>query len=382
VLIQPFSLSRLPRILFGAGRFSELGDLIGSFGKCVLIITGGKSFQASAHWERLRKSLSERGIPLVTAPVLGEPSPDLIDAITAQQRPQGIEVVVAIGGGSVLDAGKAVSAMLPSGDAVSDYLEGVGTKTHDGRKVPFIAVPTTPGTGSEATKNAVLGRVGVDGYKRSLRHDNFMPDAALVDPELTLTCPPSVTAACGLDAVTQLLEAYTSTIASPLTNALAWSGLSAAAASLLRACEDPQDLEARTAMAYAALVSGITLANAGLGIVHGLASPIGGMFDIPHGVVCGTLLAEATRVNIEKLKARGEDPCQALEKYAQVASLLGTRNLPEKLEEWTIQLRIPKLGAFGMDTGYIDRIVEATSNKNNPVRLGPEEIREILLNRI
>jgi alcohol dehydrogenase class IV len=221
---------------------------------------------------------------------MGRTTTETIDAIASEFRKTPVNVVVAIGGGSVIDYGKAVAAMLAEDGTVRDYLEGVGTKKPSGAKVPFIAVPTTAGTGSEATKNAVVCD-RKEGYKKSLRHDAYMPDAALVDPELTLTLPRHITIACGLDAVSQLIESYTSTKADASLDSLALKALSGASESLL-----PLALIAAmiylcvSKMSYAALVSGITLSRAGLGAVHGIAGPLGGLFPVPHGVACGKLL--------------------------------------------------------------------------------------------
>lgn len=197
---------------------------------------------------------------------------------------------MAIGGGSVIDCGKAVAAMLVEDGSVQDYLEGVGTRKPSGAKIPFIAVPTTAGTGSEATKNAVVCD-RKEGYKKSLRHDAYMPDVAVIDPELTMTAPRPVTIACGLDAVSQLIESYTSTKANVFTDSLALTALSHASESLLPHCLDQgNDISLRGKMSYAALISGITLSHAGLGAVHGMAGPLGGLFPVPHGVTCGKLL--------------------------------------------------------------------------------------------
>jgi alcohol dehydrogenase len=355
-------------------------------------VSGGSSLKASGRWDLIVDKLRKNSIELLTLSVSGEPSPNQIDDAVDQYRERGISAVLSIGGGSVIDAGKAISAMLPLRDSVTAYLEGIGDKKHSGMKIPFIAVPTTSGTGSEATKNAVLSSVGTAGYKKSLRHDNFVPDVALIDPELLVSCPEHVSAACGMDAFTQLLEAYVSPQASPYTDALAYSGIAHMKESLIPACTTPDDLHARASMAYAALTSGVVLANAGLGIVHGLASPIGGFFSIPHGVVCGTLVGVATKRNIERLRDAGGEI--ALQKYARIGALLVNREyregdidqncrfLVERIDQWINELKIPRLAAYGITQSDLERIVEKTGNKNNPVDLGSDDIRNILLERL
>jgi len=394
MVIPPFTFSRIPVIHFGAGKLKILANIIGEFGERALIITGGQSFQSSGKKDILDRALTEKPIKSFLLHVQKEPSPELIDSAVARFKREHIAVVCSIGGGSVIDAGKAVSAMILKDDSVSDYLEGVGTgKEHDGVKIPFIAVPTTAGTGSEATKNAVLSNIGPEGFKKSLRHSNFVPDIAVIDPELMLSCPPDITAATGLDAFTQLLESFVSTKAAPLTDALAYSGMSAAADNLIPASTTgSQSIDARAGMAYASLISGITLANAGLGVVHGLASAIGGLFNIPHGVICGTLVSAATKITIEKLQKFKGKYDNALIKYARVGALLTGNDsikihrccdlLVDKLEEWTETLRMPSLHEFGVNKTDIDAIIERTDNKNNPVPLDRNEIRQILMMRL
>ena len=389
-MIQPFSFARTPKIILGAGTFGEIPDILREYGKTVLIVTGRSSFRSSNAWDSLIKALTGESVNHFHLAVESEPSPDLVDRAVAEYKSKSIEVVVACGGGSVIDAGKAISAMLPKGGSVLDYLERIGTgANHDGSKVPFVAVPTTSGTGSEATKNAVLSRVGPGGFKKSLRHDNFVPDVALVDPSLTLSCPPHITASCGLDAFTQLLESYVSTNASPMTDALALSGIELIGNCLMSACAaGSRDIGVRAGMSYAALMSGITLANAGLGIVHGLASTIGGRFDIPHGVVCGTLIGAATSVTVTKLMNEHGVEHPALNKYAKAGlSLHGVREtgvaqgcemLVEKVNQWIETLQVPRLSAYGIQEKDLDCIVSETSNKNNPVPLGKDEIRDVL----
>ncbi|MCF8114216.1 MAG: iron-containing alcohol dehydrogenase [Desulfotignum sp.] len=380
-------------LYFGPGKLSRLPDLAGRYGRNLLLITGAGSFVNGPHWEPLQKGFDAAEIVVYTAQIQGEPGPDDIDEIVKRYKGRPVDVVAAVGGGSVLDAGKAVSAMLVQEGSVTGFLEGVGTRTHDGRKKPFIAVPTTAGTGSEATKNAVISRTGENGFKKSLRHDNFMPDAALVDPELALGCPAGITAACGMDALTQLLESLVSTKASPMTDALCTSGLQGFGTALQRCVlQDPEDLDGRSCLAYGAYLSGVTLANAGLGVVHGFASVIGGIKGMPHGKVCGTLLAAATRENITALMA--QDPGHpALEKYARAGWILAGRTkekdwasgcslLMDLLDEWTNCFDMPKLGAFGITLAHIGPIADAAGQKNNPVHLSGNAMKKILEKRL
>lgn len=382
-----------PRFIFGPGRMAGLPERIQDYGKKVIFITGARSFVASDAWKNLCIALDRQKILYTQASIETEPSPAMVDGIVGQCRELDVNLVVAIGGGSVLDAGKAVSAMILKKGPVLDYLEGVGNKHHDGLKIPFIAVPTTAGTGSEATKNAVISQVGKNGFKKSLRHDAFVPDVALVDPELTINTPADVTAACGMDAVTQLIESFVSTQANAMTDSLAVGALTVLEDALIHACgKEPGDIDLRTRISYAAYTSGLTLANAGLGLVHGFASVIGGKFNIPHGVVCGTLVAEVCRVNIETLIKTDPDGI-ALKKYNETANLLdpshhycgqeeGSRRLISILDAWTARLDIPTLGTFGVSVKDIDRIVRETGQKNNPVTLSDQQLAGIIRTRL
>ncbi|NTW11256.1 MAG: iron-containing alcohol dehydrogenase, partial [Chlorobiaceae bacterium] len=301
--------------------------------------------------------------------------------------------VLAIGGGSVLDAGKAVSAMLPQNLPVERFIEGQeGFLPHDGRKAPFVAVPTTSGTGSEVTNNAVISRVGVNGFKRSLRHTAFVPDIAVIDADLMISVPRELTAASGMDACTQLLEAFVSPYASPYTDALAVDGLRFFSRSFIPVCTGlPDDSAARSDIAYAALMSGIALGNAGLGIVHGFASSVGGFFEIPHGTLCATLLAEATRENIKQLEALGPDQL-ALRKYARAGEILSGKPSPDArsgcerlvavLEGWQEMLGFPRLSEFGIGGNDIGKITAITRSKSNAVQLGEENMKNILIARL
>ena len=384
-----FVFARTPKLIFGPGNFRDLPKYIQGFGSNALIITGAVSFRQSARWGWLQDALADKRISWQDESVALEPTPGMVDQTVKTYSGQHLDVVVSIGGGSVIDAGKAVSAMLPLREPVMDYLEGVGSKKHPGVKIPFIAVPTTSGTGTEATKNASLRQVGRQGFKNSLRHDNFVPDVALVDAELAMDCPAHISASCGMDALAQLLESYVSPKASPLTDALARSGLSALREGLFPAfSEGSQNLAARIKMAYAAFLSGVSLANAGLGIVHSFSSLIGGYFDIPHGVICARLLPAGMRINIACLRKQASRNQLSLQKHAQAGALLTGRNIGNEadacdelvkiLEVWVEQLKIPRLSDCGLMREDFDRILANVSNRDNPVQLNREELRSIL----
>lgn len=396
MVIPPFAIARLPHIEFGDGTFDRLPDAIRGYGKRVLLVTGGSSLDAAPQWPPLVNALQRHGIDWQRVRVRGEPSPELVDAIVAEHTGGGTEVVVGIGGGSVLDAAKAVAGLLTCGNSVMDHLEGVGAeRAYVGPPLPFIAVPTTAGTGSEATKNAVLSKQGRDGFKKSFRDEQLVADVAIVDPTFLATCPAALIAANGMDALTQLMESYLSTRANPLTDALALSGIEAARDSLMACYQGgAKQSAARQGMAYASMLSGITLAQTGLGSVHGLASPLGAFFPIPHGVVCGTLVAAATRINIQALRQRDVDN-PALTKYACLGALLAKRKvgtnedaheaLLKVLEQWTEQLQLERLSAYGVVDTDLTHVVEhsrGSSMKTNPIVLTDTEIGQIVRMRL
>ena len=386
-MVKPFHFARVPKILFGSGMISGLPGYIKSFGTRIVLVTGKSSFMNSAPAERLLAGLEREKLVFKLISVSGEPSPEIIDDAVLSIKHEDINLVVGIGGGSVLDAGKAISAMVTRKEPVVRFLEGVGDLEHPGTKLPYIAVPTTSGTGSETTKNAVISSIGAEGFKKSLRHDNFVPELALVDPELTMNCPSDITAASGMDCFTQLTEAYLSDKSNEFTDALAMEGLKAIKLSLIRCCHNGLDIEARTGMSFAAMTSGICLANAGLGVVHGFASSAGGMFDIPHGLLCGSLMAKTNEVNVRKLRKKKQNP-EALNKY----SALGQLFLDDKgknddyyidgfiqyLHKLTHDLRLPGLKKYGVDEKDIPSVCAITENKNNPVKLSSEDLHEIL----
>ncbi|HEY5750819.1 MAG TPA: iron-containing alcohol dehydrogenase [Chryseolinea sp.] len=385
--MKAFGLAATPQVYFGAGMISVAPTVLETYGKKIVLVTGAHSFLSSIPGLTLLDQLHKKNFKVEVYKIPGEPSPAVIDTAVTKFSAFEPDAVIAIGGGSVLDAGKAIAAMLVLGEPVAPYLEGVGTKSHPGTTLPFVAVPTTAGTGSEATKNAVLSETGAQGFKKSLRHNNFVPKTAILDPALTVHCPPAITAASGMDAFTQLLESYLSTAANPVTDALALEGLKRISGSLPKAFREGTDLEARADMMLAAYLSGITLANAGLGLVHGFASAVGGYFKISHGVICSALMNAANRVTVRKLRATQANE-QALAKYAAVGKIFSA--LPGKTSDyyadflldliatWGTEMAIPILSQSGVTPQDFPKILSASDNKNNPIALNAEEMTEVL----
>lgn len=395
--MKPFRLAKTPEIIFGEGGLSQLPDEAGKYGKRILFITGMSSFEKSGGKNILEKACTGKFEKIFFEQAPSEPSPELVDSLAAKYRSENLSVIAAVGGGSVIDCGKALSAMICENESIFSFLEGTGTKKPSGRKIPFIAVPTTSGTGSEATKNAVFTKTGTDGFKKSIRHDNYIPEIALVDPALTLALPRRETASSGIDALSQLIESYLSNSHNPVTDELALSGIRAAASALPELYHrQPDNIDLRSKMSYAALLSGITLANAGLIVIHGLAGTIGGYFSIPHGTICGTLLPSAMEMNLEKMK---EANCQkSIERYAHIYeamtgkreknSLLTAEKLVSLLYELKSELDLPGLtemlksagaGAAEIKDAFV-KIAENSGIKNNPVDLSQRDMLKILHN--
>lgn len=387
--LPAFQLGRLPRIVFGAGSIRKLPDIAMQYGKRFLLVTGKASFTESAAGEEVFRDLQTAGCSWEICRVTAEPTPQWVDATVAAWRGQRFDAVIGIGGGSPLDAAKAVAGLLKPGNSVLDHLEGVGPELpYRGPATPFIAVPTTAGTGSEATKNAVLTVPGQ--FKKSFRADKLVAEYTIVDPDLLVTCPPAQIAANGMDAFTQLMEAYVSTRSNPFTDALALAGMEAVRDSLLAFYHDPADAVARSRMAYAALLSGICLAQTGLGSVHGIVAPLGAFHAVPHGVGCGMLVLEATRMNIDLLEAR--DPHNpALAKYTNIGKLFRGRShvdpvgarvfVLHTLQTWAHKLNLPRLADFGVTEADIPRLVansRGSSMKTNPIVLEDAEIAHII----
>lgn len=382
-----FNFASTPKIIFGSGKLKKLPIILDPYGNSVLLLTGKNAFIQSDHWDTLLLQFESARIHWKHFVIEKEPTPATIDTCVNQYEGDIIDVVVAIGGGSVMDAGKAISAMFCQKGSVKDYLEGVGVKQPSGKKIPFIAIPTTSGTGSETTKNAVISEIGKRGYKKSIRHDNYVPDIALVDPELTRNCPASITAQSGMDAFTQLLESYLSTNANPMTDALAVDGIRKIRDGLEIAVNNGSDLQAREKMAYASMLSGITLASAGLGTVHGFASSLGGFFDIPHGLICARMMEPVNGLTIEKL--RNEDPGNvALSKFARIGKLFSEDKnasddiyielLLETIHRFTKDFGLKGLAKYGVNPGHFKKIIAETGNKYNPIKLSEEELSQAL----
>jgi alcohol dehydrogenase class IV len=382
--MRPFEFATAGRILVGQGRAAELPEVLAGLGSRVLVCTG-------ADPARHAGLLAGLGLPAAQFSVGGEPTVDLARAGAAAAREHGADVVAAIGGGSVIDTGKAVAMLLGNGGDPLDYLEVVGS----GRKItkpsaPFVAVPTTAGTGAEVTANAVLA-ASAHGLKASLRSPLMIPAVALVDPELTVSCPPPVTAASGMDALTQCLEPYVSVRATPLTDGLAREGLRRAATGLRAAFADGTDLAARTDMAMCSLLGGMALANAKLGAVHGLAGVIGGTAAVPHGVACAALLAPVIETNVRVLRS-APDGQPALDRFTEIAGML-TGNPAAAVEDGFAWIRdtvglleIPRLAAFGLSLQDVDDVAAkaagSSSMQGNPVVLSHDDLRTILLDAI
>lgn len=371
------------RILFGNGRIQELPGIASSLGRRALLVTGSNPQRI----QPLLDQVAQNGIQTEIVRIAGEPTMPAVTDAVQQARAFAAESVVGIGGGSPIDAAKAIAALATNPEEPLHYLEVIGGgHPLTERPLPCIAVPTTAGTGAEATKNAVLASPEHK-VKVSLRHPLMLPDVALVDPELTHSMPPETTAATGMDALTQLIEPFTCCRTNPLTDGFCREGIRRAARSLRRAHANGSDAEAREDMAMASLLGGLSLANAGLGAVHGFAGPIGGMFTAPHGAVCAALLPHVMTANIAALKDRAPDD-ETLDRYREVARIL-LATPDTRLEDaiaWVTDLcdhlKIPSLSAFGIQESDLPAIVEkssrASSMKANPIRLTAVELTEIL----
>jgi len=378
-----FEFATATRVIFGQGVIQEVASLAAAIGTRAFVITGRATLRAGQLFEQLEK----QGISRVSFSVAEEPTAALVKEGVKKAREAECDLVIAIGGGSVLDTGKAVAAMLTNSGDLEDYLEVVGSgKAISMSPAPVIAIPTTSGTGAEVTGNAVLG-LPEYGIKVSLRSQLLLPRLSVVDPLLTHSLPQSLTATTGLDALTQLIEAYVSNKANPLTDSICQEGIKRAGRSLRRAYENGSDPAAREDMSLASLFSGLALANAKLGAVHGLAGVLGGMLCAPHGAICARLLPLVMGKNIQALESR-EPGSPALDRYEDIARLLtgsstaGRDDGLDWVENLCVALKVPPLRDFGLKkldfTAVIAKAQKASSMKGNPVTLSDKELMEIL----
>ena len=378
-----FEFATATRIIFGPGTLKEIGPIAAEMGSRALIVTGSSPERA----QPLLDNLVARGVETAVFAMSGEPTTHLVSEGAEKARQAGCDLVIGIGGGSAIDAGKAIAALLTNGGEPLDYLEVIGKgKPLAKPPAPYIAVPTTAGTGSEVTKNAVLASPE-HRVKVSLRSNLTLPRLAVIDPELTHSVPPEITASTGLDALTQVVEPYVSNKANPLTDAICREGIRRGARSLRRAFENGADAAAREDMSITSLFGGLALANAKLGAVHGFAGPMGGMFHAPHGAICGRLLPYVMAANVRALQERGQGNA-ALQRYDEVAQLLiGTSKATAHdgvswMQALCAALGIPPLSTYGVTADdfplIIEKALKSSSMKGNPITLTAEEMAKIL----
>ena len=378
-----FEFATATRIIFGRAALADIATVAAEFGRRPLVVTGRDPSRA----QRLIDLLSSTQLAATTFAIPGEPTTDDITRGVAHARAAGCDFVIGFGGGSALDSAKAIAALLTNDRDLFDYLEVIGRAQPLAQPAaPCIAIPTTAGTGSEVTRNAVLSSPA-HRVKVSLRSPHMLPRVALIDPELTYDLPPALTATTGLDALTQLIEPYVSSRANPLTDSVCLEGIRRAARSLRRAVENGRDVVAREDMALASLFGGLALANAGLGAVHGFAGPIGGMFPAPHGAVCAALLPHVMETNLRALRTRASSDA-SLGRYKEIAHVLtGQTDATADdsvtwIRELVFALQIPSLATYGLTRAEIPAIVEASakasSMKANPLPLTTDELTAIL----
>lgn len=378
-----FEFTTAGRIIFGTGTIAKLPALARPYGKKALIVCG-------AHPQRIApiiESLHQKDLTTIPFSIHGEPSISVIEGAVEQARSEQCELVIGIGGGSVLDAGKAIAILLTNPGDPLDYLEIIGRgKPLTQNALPYIAVPTTAGTGAEVTANAVIESLS-HRIKVSLRSPSMLPKIALVDPELTINMPPLLTAYTGLDALTQVMEPYVSHLANPMTDIFCREGIQRASQALVAAFDNGSNLEARESMSLVSLYGGLALANAKLGAVHGFAGPFGGMYNAPHGAVCAALLPHVMEANIHALQLRAPSH-PSLSRYQDVARLLtGNRQAdimegPAAIKKMTTAFSIPGLLSYGLQSEEMELLIkkaeQASSMRGNPIKLSRQELEAIL----
>lgn len=377
-----FEFYTASKIVFNRGAIKQLPELCADMGKHFMIITGGGSLEKSGILGMVTDGLKNADKQVTHhGGITGEPTPQTVDAAVEAGKQAGVDVVIGMGGGSVMDTAKAAAGVITNGGSVRDYLEGVGI----GAKItkdplPFIAVPTTSGTGTEVTKNAVIMSVE-EGYKKSIRDEKLIADIALLDPELTVSMPQSVTASSGMDAICQLIESYTAKQANPFCDAMSMYHTPFAVMALRRAYDDPEDIDARETMALASMVSGMCLANAGLGAAHGIGAGLGAVLGVRHGIACGMLLPHVMRYNIE----------HGVTKYASLGRTFGAdyadnkdaaMYAADKIAELCEYLGLPsKLSELGVTEDIIDTLAAASmgsSMSKNPVEILKDECADFI----
>jgi len=379
-----FQFSTATKIIFGPGTLAEAASIAAKFGNKALVVVGENQARA----QQLLKDLSDQGVTYHLFSITGEPTVEMIQQGGGQASRTGCRIVIAMGGGSVIDGGKAIAAKLTNPGDLYNYLEVVGKgRPLDNAPAPFIAIPTTAGTGAEVTANAVLQSIP-HAVKVSLRSPLMLPKAVIVDPLLSCSMPPSLTAATGMDALTQLIEAFVSPMGNPITDVLCRDGLQRAARALLTAYENGDHIDARTDMALAALFSGMALANAKLGAVHGIAGPLGGMAAIPHGFACARLLPLVMKANLSALRRRQPD-AEAIGRYNDIAAILtGKRSATaEEGVAWVVticrKMQIPGFAQFEIKPTIVSDLVpksrRASSMQGNPIELTVQELADIVV---
>lgn len=382
-----FEFATARRIVFGPGTLSEVASMAVEMGRRPLVVTGQSGDRAVP----LMHALEKLGMEITRFQVLAEPTIDMALGVVQKARQAACDLVIGIGGGSVIDTGKVAAALITNSGQLMDYLEIIGNaQPLECAAAPYIAIPTTAGTGSEVTRNAVLGSPE-HRVKVSMRSPFMLPDLAVVDPELTVSLPPSITASTGLDALTQLMEAFVSSHANAMTDGICREGLLRAAESLQRVYENGSDRKAREDMCLASLFSGFALANAKLGAVHGIAGPLGGMVSGAHGAICAGLLPYVMEMNIKALRTRAADS-PALERYNELACILTQRSNANAKDAiaWVKNLcqtlQVESLAHLGLNKADLPAVVAksqiSSSMQGNPIRLTEDELMEILHNAL
>lgn len=389
--LTDFSISRIPTLDIGTGSMKKITKwILLNNSKKVLLITGNKSIENEYKLDQITQLIKKANASFERIICQKEPSVFFADEIIQKYHIKNFDSVIAIGGGSVIDLGKVLSALLPQGNSVMDHIEIVGKGIpYNGLKLPFLVLPTTSGTGGEATKNAVLGKFEKKtGFKFSIRHEKLIPDSVIIDGNLLTSLPKEITISSGFDTLTQLIESFLSRSSNEFSDSIVWSGLKLFIPNFINACgKDSSNPAVRELIGYASFCSGVGLTNADLGIVHGIANHAGSRFSIPHGIVCSMLLSASQKINLKAIKQR--DPNNySLKKMALIGNLFTPNEdmseedyikvFIEKIDEWTNTLKVPFLSKYGVKDEDINDLILGSSNRKNPIKLYEDEIRNLL----